>query len=136
MPSDDEGSLIVLDFFRDGGPFMYMILLAALVHGAAIVLQLILARKFDLTPLLWAMLLVVFLLGLLGTVSGQVMAFKAVATAAPEYKQAMMASGISVSMYTTALALMWMVLGALGTGLAATVRRNLEGADRPAAARG
>lgn len=125
---------MVFDFFRDGGPFMYVILLAGLVHGAAILLQFVLAKKVDLTPLLWALLLVVFFLGLLGTVSGQVMMFKAVATASPEYKQAMMASGISVSMYTTALALQWMVVGAVGNGLAATVVRNLQRADRPPAA--
>ena len=45
------------------------------------------------------------LLGLLGTISGLVTAFKAVATAAPEEKQTMLASGISVAMYTTAFGL-------------------------------
>ncbi len=45
------------------------------------------------------------LLGLLGTISGLVQAFKAVAAASPETKQTMLASGISVAMYTTAFGL-------------------------------
>lgn len=46
------------------------------------------------------------LIGLLGTIAGLVQAFDAVATAAPEDKQTMLAKGISVAMYTTAGGLM------------------------------
>ena len=42
------------------------------------------------------------LTGLLGTIQGLIMAFKAVATASAETKQAMLASGIATAMYTTA----------------------------------
>jgi biopolymer transport protein ExbB len=42
------------------------------------------------------------LLGLLGTIVGLIDAFKAVGAASPEQKQAMLAAGISVAMYTTA----------------------------------
>lgn len=42
------------------------------------------------------------LTGLLGTIIGLVMAFKAVATASAESKQTLLASGISVAMFTTA----------------------------------
>lgn len=45
------------------------------------------------------------LLGLLGTIHGLILSFQAVATADPAQKQAMLANGISVSMYTTALGL-------------------------------
>jgi len=45
------------------------------------------------------------LLGLLGTIHGLILSFAAVATADPSQKQAMLAHGISVSMYTTALGL-------------------------------
>lgn len=45
------------------------------------------------------------LLGLLGTIHGLILSFQAVAQADPTQKQALLASGIAVSMYTTALGL-------------------------------
>lgn len=45
------------------------------------------------------------LLGLLGTIHGLILSFQAVAQADPATKQAMLANGIAVSMYTTALGL-------------------------------
>ncbi len=45
------------------------------------------------------------LLGLLGTIHGLIISFQAVATADPALKQQLLANGISVSMYTTALGL-------------------------------
>jgi biopolymer transport protein ExbB len=45
------------------------------------------------------------LLGLLGTIHGLILSFQAVATADPSQKQTLLAQGISVSMYTTALGL-------------------------------
>lgn len=45
------------------------------------------------------------LLGLLGTIHGLILSFQAVAQADPATKQHLLASGISVSMYTTALGL-------------------------------
>lgn len=45
------------------------------------------------------------LLGLLGTIHGLILSFQAVAQADPATKQALLANGIAVSMYTTALGL-------------------------------
>ena len=45
------------------------------------------------------------LLGLLGTIHGLILSFQAVAIADPAQKQALLANGIAVSMYTTALGL-------------------------------
>lgn len=45
------------------------------------------------------------LMGLLGTIHGLILSFQAVALADPTQKQALLANGISVSMYTTALGL-------------------------------
>jgi len=45
------------------------------------------------------------LMGLLGTIHGLILSFAAVSQADPSQKQAMLAHGISVSMYTTALGL-------------------------------
>ena len=51
------------------------------------------------------------LLGLLGTIEGLIVSFAAVAQADPAQKQAMLAHGISVSMYTTALGLIVAIPG-------------------------
>jgi len=53
------------------------------------------------TPMLATWANVATLTGLLGTISGLIQAFKAVGVATPEQKQALLASGISVAMYTT-----------------------------------
>lgn len=45
------------------------------------------------------------LMGLLGTIHGLILSFQAVATADPSMKQTLLANGISISMYTTALGL-------------------------------
>jgi biopolymer transport protein ExbB/TolQ len=45
------------------------------------------------------------LLGLLGTIQGIILAFDAVAYADPSQKQTLLAAGISVAMYTTAMGL-------------------------------
>jgi biopolymer transport protein ExbB/TolQ len=165
----------ILSFFRDGGPFMYIILGVSVIamatiiergymvlfrynlNGAAFMAQvqkLIMANNIDRaiklcnaesnaaltkvlkagltranrstveiqnavdeatlevipmiqkrTPYLGMWANVATLIGLLGTISGLVTAFKAVASASPETKQTLLAAGISVAMYTTAFGL-------------------------------
>jgi len=165
----------ITSFFRDGGPFMYIILIVSVIalatvieraymiflrynlNGAAFMAQiqkLIMANNIDRaiklcnaesnaaltkvlkagltranrsateiqnavdeatlevipqlqkrTPYLGMWANVATLIGLLGTISGLVQAFKAVATANPEDKQTLLAQGISVAMYTTAFGL-------------------------------
>jgi len=53
------------------------------------------------TPMLGMWANVATLTGLLGTISGLIQAFKAVGAASAEQKQALLASGISIAMYTT-----------------------------------
>ncbi len=53
------------------------------------------------TPMLAMWANVATLTGLLGTISGLIQAFKAVSAVTAEQKQALLASGISVAMYTT-----------------------------------
>lgn len=163
------------DFFREGGPFMYMILVVSVIaiatliergymvlfryniNGAAFMAQiqkLVMANNIDRaiklcnaegnaaltrvlkagltranrsageiqnavdeaileaipmlqkrTPYLPMWANVATLLGLLGTIQGLIMSFKAVSSAAPEEKQQLLAHGISVAMYTTAYGL-------------------------------
>lgn len=56
-------------------------------------------------PYLAVMANVSTLLGLLGTIHGLIMAFQAVGNADPSQKAALLASGISIALYTTALGL-------------------------------
>jgi biopolymer transport protein ExbB len=58
------------------------------------------------TPYLAMLANIATLTGLLGTIMGLVLAFQAVAKASAETKQAMLANGISVAMFTTAGGLM------------------------------
>jgi len=111
------------EFFVKGGPFMYGLLLAGLTHMGLVVLQLVLVKKIDLMPLLWAGLFGLPIFGGLGSVSGMIQAFKAVGAASPEMKQALLASGFSIALYTTELGLILVGIGAFFTGVAGVVVR-------------
>jgi drug/metabolite transporter (DMT)-like permease len=77
--------------FRDGGPFMYLIVLMAAGHGLGCLIQLFVARQVDLVPLLWAGVVSIVLTGMLGTALGQVMTYSAVANASAEMKSVLVA---------------------------------------------
>jgi len=112
--------------FADGGPFMYLIMLAGGAHLIALVIQLVLAKQVDLTPLLWAGVACIILLGMLGSMMGFILAFHAVAKASPETKQTLLAMGMSVSMYTTAASLMVALPSTFFTGIVASVVRTVR----------
>ncbi len=116
----------LVEFMTKGGPFMYAILLLALLHMVATILQCVFCKKLDATPLLWAGIAAIMTTGMLGSVSGMIQAFKAVGAASAEMKQALLASGISIAMYTTEFALIIAVLGLGGTGVAATLVRQFH----------
>lgn len=61
-------------------------------------------------PALWSLANIAVLVGLLGTVSGLITAFKAVGLAAPEQKSALLTTGISEAMNNTAFGLTIAVL--------------------------
>jgi hypothetical protein len=112
---------MITELFAKGGPFMYLLVLAGLLHMLVVVAQLPLCRKVDLRPLLWSGVMAMALIGFLGTISGQIQAFKAVGAASAEMKQSLLASGIAISLYTTAFGLSLAAIGATATGLAATI---------------
>ena len=56
-------------------------------------------------PALWSLANIAVLVGLLGTITGLIKAFKAVGMAAPEQKSALLTSGISEAMNNTAFGL-------------------------------
>lgn len=61
-------------------------------------------------PALWSLANICVLVGLLGTITGLIKAFKAVSFAAPEQKSALLTNGISEAMYNTAFGLFIAVL--------------------------
>ncbi len=118
------------DFFREGGPWMYAILALAVVslpvglaagilHG----LRIRVPSAVYVAPLCF-----LAAVGALGVMSGLTLAEEAARSAADEYKQMMMAQGISISLYTEAfarvvLALLGPLLGlVVAVGYAISVR--------------
>jgi hypothetical protein len=111
--------------FREGGPFMYLILLSGFGHVAIAVLQIVFVKKVNLIPLLWASVLCTLMMGMLGSVMGIIVAFEAVAKASAETKQTLMAMGFSIAMFTTAASLMVAIPSAFFTGIVASIVRTV-----------
>lgn len=100
------GSPIFLDFFREGGGWMYAILaFAALAPLSALVGAILYGMRVRSPSVVWiGPLGMVVALGAVGVLSGLAVVDQAVAQAAPEWKQTMMAQGLSISLYTDAFA--------------------------------
>lgn len=115
------------EMLRHGGLPMILVLVAGGFHFVAVVLAVVLAaiRKFDLSPALWAGVLVIVLLGMTGAVYGQIMGYEAIAMASPEMKQTLLAQGISMSLYTVEMSLIVAIVAVGFTGIASTLARNL-----------
>ena len=111
-------------FFAHGGLFMYLVLLAGILGVVVSVLQLVLARKIDLVPLIVGFVLITLIMGGLGSALGITTAFSAVSAADPSMKAAMLAAGISEALNTTTLGLLMALLQTILGAIAATVRRN------------
>lgn len=79
---------------------------------------------------LWALANIATLVGLLGTISGLIRSFAAVAHAEPAQKSALLASGISEAMYNTALglgiAVLCMFFHMVLHGWAKRIKQDLE----------
>ena len=82
--------------FSEGGPFMIIILLAAVLHAIPTIVQLFTARKADFTPYLWGGLAGIVLLGALGCMLGFSQAMSAVASAPPDMQAMLMAQGFAI----------------------------------------
>lgn len=105
--------------FREGGPFMYALLLFGLIGTPfAVIFALVVGATRARLPasIGWTLFTGASLVGLLGTWMGRSMALEAAASASPEMRQRIVASGIAVSMYTTTG---WLLLVGLGLLLVA-----------------
>lgn len=111
----------LLRMFQDGGPVMYLLALLVPIYLVAIVVQVVLAKRVNMMPLLWGLVLINVLVGLLGTVMGGILSFSAVAQASAEMKAALMANGIAISLYTVSGALMSAIPQVFLTGVAGSI---------------
>ena len=116
----------LVNLFQQGGWMMFVLLFVGVVIFIAQIVQLVLAKKVDFVPLLWAGLVCTLLLGLLGSLLGIVEAFQAVASASPDMKQTLLAAGISFSLATTTFSVLIALPQAFFTGIVASRVRSVR----------
>ena len=114
-----------VQMFSEGGPFMYVLLLLGLCNLGVIVVQVVAARRLELRPLMWGMLVAVAATGGLGLVMGMMQAFRAAAVAVPEVKQTLMAHGLSIALTTMAFAFLICAAQAGLIGIAGSIRATV-----------
>ncbi len=111
--------------FSEGGPFMFIILIAAILHAIPTLVQLFTAKRADFTPYIWGGLAGIALLGVLGCLLGFSQAMRAVASAAPDVQAAMMARGIAILLNVSTMTTILLLPGLLFAGIATCLTRNL-----------
>jgi len=114
----------MIEFIVKGGAFSYVILLLGLTHIIASTGQLAVYRRYNIVPLLLALVVTILLAGALGNVHLVREALVTVAAATPLERPALLASGISISIYSNYLSLSVGLLTTLLTGVVATVMKN------------
>lgn len=115
----------IVRMFAEGGPGMYVILLAGFAGFVICTLQIALAKQANLVPLIVGSIVGVFFCGYLFSITGMQSAFRAIAHAEPSQKQALMAMGASISMNTMLLAGIFCGFLTLFGSIAATIRANV-----------
>jgi len=110
--------------FSDGGPFMFVILLFGLALLALTIVQFVVGRRTDLSPLLWGLLLALLLTGALGTVMGAIQGLGALESASPDVRSALMARMIAIAANTSALALIFAVPLSIAVGAASFLAKR------------
>ncbi len=112
-------------FYLEGGFFMHPIMLFGLAGLATPVMQVILARRVNLSGILVGGPTVTLLFGLMGTGMGLIKTLDAVVAADADMKTMLMVMGAAVSLNAVVLALFFVTLHALLGGIALTLRANL-----------
>jgi len=124
--------------FRDGGPFMWLVLLLGVVYGFGALAYCTLAVRRRAPA--WIVLLpwlVILLFGVLGTQVGMTLAVEALARASPETRTVLLSHGLGVSTFPM-LGSLWAVAAPLATAaLGAWIGVFTRGSEaHPASARG
>jgi len=114
-----------VQMFFEGGFFMYVLLFLAGCNAVVMVAQVVWRRRWDLRPLIKGFLASIVATGVLGFVVGMMMCLRAVAQAAPDMKQVLVAQGLSVAMTTIAFALLLFMLEAVIAGVVGSVRATV-----------
>ena len=110
---------------QEGRTFFWIVLVTGLFGLALPVVQLVMLRKIDLSPLIIGSIIGTFLMGLLAATDGVIMGTGALDMAAPEQRANYLARGISASLNNTALTVL---IGSVQLFLGAivlTVRANV-----------
>ena len=105
---------------------MYVILLMAAVHATVWVTQIAMAKRVNLMALLWTIFAGYILVGGVGIVAGLLMAFNAVAQAAPEAKQSLLAAGISTAIISQGAAMLAVPIGGVANIIASTLVKTRQ----------
>jgi hypothetical protein len=107
-----------------GGTMVIVVFLFGLLVFAAQIAQLVLAKKVDFVPLLWAGLVCTLLLGVLGTIMGITDALRAIASASEEIKGVLTATGVALSLANMMCAVLVSIPQAVLTGIVASRVRS------------
>ncbi len=114
------------NLFTDGGALMYLILALGLAQLVGIVVQLAMARRLNLMPLLWSTLAAQICLGMLGNVTSTIAALHELARMATDTRGELFAQALSLSLFSSSGMLIFALLGCVGNGVAHSVVNALR----------
>jgi hypothetical protein len=117
---------ILVDVFKQGGIFSYLVLVAGMIGLAVDFLQMVLIKRLNLMPLIAGSVIGTVLVGIIGTGVGAVQAFSAVAFAAPDQRLALLTKGFSIALLTTWLGILVAGIQCFFGALTATIHVNIK----------
>jgi hypothetical protein len=115
-----------IDGLRQGGPFMWPLLLSVPVCLALFIVRIQKAQKQELPGLGLALVSGLVAFGLFGAAAGEVQIWDAVAHASAEHKEDMIKMGMTISIIPLQFSLIFAVFVAIGFGTVWTTVRHLD----------
>lgn len=113
-------------YFEEGGPMMFLGILVFLGVLAAIVVQLVRAKRTNLIPFIVGGIAVQLLVGGLAAIWGISMSFGAIAMVEPSMQAALMAAGIAESLNNLSLAIVLAIVETIIGSISAFRRVNAK----------
>ena len=121
-------STVFGNIFVHSGIFSYVITLITLSLVASIVLQIVRRERADYAPLMWGLVIALFLAGIAGTVMGQYQFFRALQRMDEAQVPRLLLKGWSVALGPMVMATPLAMLGAVAVGLTSyRARRARQG---------